>query len=72
MTQAADDDFWERVRERVRTELAAPRILLLEETHFRNATRWHRLTENNLDIIRIIRAALGPRALLALWAGPHP
>jgi small subunit ribosomal protein S1 len=57
VTQAADDDFWERVR----TELAAPRILLLEETHFRNATRWHRLTENNLDIIRIIRAAL-PRA----------
>jgi hypothetical protein len=65
VTQAADDDFWERVR----TELAAPRILLLDKTHFRNATRWHRLTENNLDTVR---AALGPRALLALWAGPHP
>lgn len=60
VTQAADEDFWERVR----AELATPQTLLLEEAYLRNATRWHRLTEDNLDTVR---AALGPRALLTVW-----
>lgn len=65
VTQAADEEFWERVR----AELAAPRTLLLEETYLRNATRWHRLTQNNLDTVRV---ALGPRALLTLWPDLTP
>ncbi|MFF0740414.1 RNA-binding protein [Streptomyces sp. NPDC004111] len=60
VTQAADEEFWRRVR----AELAAPRTLLLEESHVRNGARWHRLTEKNLDAVR---AALGPRALLTVW-----
>ncbi|MBT2370344.1 RNA-binding protein [Streptomyces sp. ISL-10] len=60
VTQAADEDFWERVR----AELGTPQTLLLEETYVRNATRWHRLTESNLDTVR---ATLGPRALLTVW-----
>ncbi|WP_409235500.1 RNA-binding protein [Streptomyces sp. PA5.6] len=65
VTQAADEDFWERVR----AELAAPKTFLLEETYLRNATRWHRLTRNNLDTIR---AGLGPRALLTVWPDLTP
>ncbi|MGW6007948.1 RNA-binding protein [Streptomyces sp. NPDC055210] len=65
VTQAADEEFWERVR----VELAAPQTLLVEETYLRNATRWHRLTENNLDTVR---AALGPRALLTGWPDLTP
>ncbi|MFE4774874.1 RNA-binding protein [Streptomyces sp. NPDC056713] len=65
VTQAADEDFWERVR----AELSSPQTLLLEETYVRNAARWHRLTENNLDTVR---AALGPRALLTLWPDLTP
>ncbi|WP_339135150.1 RNA-binding protein [Streptomyces sp. f51] len=65
VTQAADEEFWERVR----AELAAPRALLLEEAYLSNATRWHRLTENNLDSVR---AGLGPRALLTLWPDLSP
>ncbi|MFB6550762.1 hypothetical protein [Streptomyces sp. NPDC056405] len=60
MTQAADEEFWERVR----AELTAPQMLLLEETDLRNAIRWHRLTENNLDTVH---AVLGPRTLLTVW-----
>ncbi|MFE5683555.1 RNA-binding protein [Streptomyces sp. NPDC056512] len=65
VTQAADEDFWDRVR----AELASPQALLLEETYVRNAPRWHRLTENNLDTVR---AALGPRALLTVWPDLTP
>lgn len=65
VTQAADEEFWEQVR----AELAAPQTLLLEETYLRNATRWHRLTENNLDSVR---AVLGPRALLTVWPDLTP
>ncbi|GAA2333085.1 RNA-binding protein [Streptomyces kunmingensis] len=65
VTQAADEDFWLQVR----AELAAPQTLLLEETYLGNATRWHRLTENNLDTVR---AALGPRALLTIWPDLAP
>ncbi|MFJ6729016.1 RNA-binding protein [Streptomyces sp. NPDC091281] len=65
VTQAADEDFWERVR----AELCAPRTLLLEESPVRNATRWHRLTERSLDGVR---AALGPRAMLTVWPDLSP
>ncbi|MFF1593031.1 RNA-binding protein [Streptomyces sp. NPDC058286] len=65
VTEAADEDFWERVR----AELASPQTLLLEETYVRNATRWHNLTESNLDTVRSV---LGPRALLTIWPGLSP
>ncbi|MGW1951013.1 RNA-binding protein, partial [Streptomyces sp. NPDC001940] len=65
VTEAADEDFWERVR----VELASPKTLLLEETYLRNATRWHRLTASNLDTIRTL---LGPRALLTIWPDLSP
>ncbi|MFI1726662.1 RNA-binding protein [Streptomyces sp. NPDC020489] len=65
VTRAADEEFWEQIR----TELAAPQTLLLEETYLRNATRWHRLTENNLNTVR---AVLGPRALLTVWPDLTP
>ncbi|MEU3606421.1 RNA-binding protein [Streptomyces sp. NPDC035033] len=60
VTEAADEDFWERVR----TTLNSRRTALLEESYVRNATRWHRLTTKNLDTVR---AGLGPRALLTVW-----
>ncbi|MEU5158030.1 hypothetical protein AB0G74_00230 [Streptomyces sp. NPDC020875] len=65
VTEAADEDFWTSVR----TELAARRGLLLEETRVVNAARWHRLTTENLDAVR---AGLGPRALLAVWPDLRP
>lgn len=65
VTQAVDEDFWERVR----AELAAQKAFLLEETYLRNATRWHLLTRNYLDTIR---AGLGPRALLTVWPDLTP
>ncbi|MCX4564780.1 RNA-binding protein [Streptomyces albogriseolus] len=58
--EAAYEGFWASVR----TELAARRGLLLEETVIVNATRWHRLTTENLNSVR---AGLGPRALLTVW-----
>ncbi|WP_405456898.1 RNA-binding protein [Streptomyces sp. NBC_00101] len=65
VTQAADEDFWERVR----AALASSRALLLEEAYLRNATRWHRLTEETLHTVRV---ALGPRALVTLWPDLTP
>ncbi|CAL9666290.1 hypothetical protein [Streptomyces sp. Tu 3180] len=58
--EPAAEDFWMRVR----TTLASRKALLLEETYVRNAARWHRLTQENLDTVR---AGLGPRALLTVW-----
>ncbi|MFI9810410.1 RNA-binding protein [Streptomyces sp. NPDC052301] len=60
VTEVADADFWARVR----TMLASCRTALLQEAYVRNAARWHRLTEENLDAVR---AGLGPRALLTVW-----
>ncbi|MFC8538120.1 RNA-binding protein [Streptomyces sp. NPDC057249] len=60
VTEAADEGFWASVR----TELATRQGLLLEEAHFVEATRWHRLTTENLSVVR---AGLGPRALLTVW-----
>ncbi|MFD9499900.1 RNA-binding protein [Streptomyces sp. NPDC060035] len=65
VTHAADEDFWERVR----AALASSQALLLEETCVRNAARWHRLTEDNLDTVRV---ALGTRALLTIWPDLTP
>ncbi|MEU2391410.1 RNA-binding protein [Streptomyces sp. NPDC007369] len=65
VTEAADEDFWTRVR----TELASRQTVLLEETHVRDAARWHRLTPGNLDAVR---AGLGPRALLTVWPDLSP
>ncbi|MER7913074.1 S1 RNA-binding domain-containing protein [Streptomyces sp. NPDC096068] len=56
----ADGDFWDLVRRRVGEGRAA----LLEEHHVANASRWHRLTEHNLDEVR---ARLAPRARVAVW-----
>ncbi|MFC8583770.1 S1 RNA-binding domain-containing protein [Streptomyces sp. NPDC057217] len=56
----ADGDFWELVRRRVGEGRAA----LLEEYHVVNVSRWHRLTEHNLDEVR---ARLAPRACVAVW-----
>ncbi|WP_024759712.1 hypothetical protein [Streptomyces exfoliatus] len=65
VTQAADEDFWARVR----TELASRQTVLLEEAYVRNAARWHRLTAENLHAVR---AVLGPRALLTVWPDLNP
>ncbi|WP_432115310.1 S1 RNA-binding domain-containing protein [Streptomyces sp. S1] len=56
----ADGDFWELVRRRVGEGRAA----LLEECHVVNVSRWHRLTEHNLDEVP---ARLAPRACVAVW-----
>ncbi|MCL6737036.1 hypothetical protein [Streptomyces neyagawaensis] len=65
VTEAADEGFWALVR----IELAARHGLLLEETLVVNATRWHRLTTENLNAVR---AGLGPRALLTVWPDLQP
>ncbi|MFF3013765.1 RNA-binding protein [Streptomyces sp. NPDC057939] len=65
VTAAADADFWTRLR----TMSASAPAVLLEENHVRNATRWYRLTEANLDAVR---AGLTPRALLTVWPDLNP
>lgn len=65
VAEAADADFWLRVR----AALASQHVLLLEENYVRNATRWHRITPENLGTVR---AGLGPRALLTLWPDLTP
>lgn len=56
----ADDEFWARLEWSVAVGWAA----ILEEGFVRNASRWHRLTKDNLDDVR---AQLAPRALLTVW-----
>ncbi|MER5889533.1 RNA-binding protein [Streptomyces sp. NPDC001941] len=65
VTEAADATFWARVR----TMLTARRTALLQEIHVHNAARWHRLTEQDLDVVR---GGLGPRALLIVWPDLNP
>ncbi|MEV0175454.1 RNA-binding protein [Streptomyces sp. NPDC050803] len=55
-----DDEFWAGVRRTV----ADGRAGLLEEMYVQNASRWHRLTPDTVDAVR---AALAPRARLAVW-----
>ncbi|WP_063058885.1 S1 RNA-binding domain-containing protein [Nocardia sienata] len=56
----ADADFWARLHWTV----GSHRATFLEETYATNASRWHRLTADNLEAVR---AALTPRARLAVW-----
>ncbi|MGV9925171.1 S1 RNA-binding domain-containing protein [Nocardia rhamnosiphila] len=56
----ADADFWARLRWMVGTH----RATFLEEIYVANASRWHRLTSDNLEAVR---AGLAPRAGLAVW-----
>ncbi|WP_406351529.1 RNA-binding protein [Streptomyces sp. NBC_01635] len=56
----ADGDFWARLRWTV----SAHRATFLEETYAANASRWHRLTRDNIEAVR---AQLTPRARLAVW-----
>ncbi|MFF3873015.1 RNA-binding protein [Streptomyces sp. NPDC001978] len=57
-----DDDFWASLRRAV----TGGRSILLEEIYVQNASRWHRLTSDTIDTVR---AALAPRARLAVWPG---
>lgn len=58
----ADSVFWDQVTELVATGRAG----LLEERPVRNASRWHRLAEGDIDQIR---ERLAPRAIVAVWPG---
>lgn len=58
--RSADEVFWARLRWCVATGQAA----ILEEIYVGNASRWHRLSEDNLDEIR---GRLTPRAQLIVW-----
>ncbi|MFD7561000.1 RNA-binding protein [Streptomyces sp. NPDC059835] len=55
----ADADFWARVRWTVSTH----RAVFLEEVFADNASRWHRLTRDNIETVR---SQLAPRARLAI------
>ena len=56
----ADADFWARLGWTV----SAHRATFLEETFALNATRWHRLSRDNIDTVR---SRLTPRAQLSVW-----
>ncbi len=56
----ADADFWARLQWTV----SAHRAVFLEEVFAGNASRWHRLTRDNIETVR---AQLAPRAQLAVW-----
>lgn len=56
----ADADFWARLRWTV----SAYRAVFLEEVFAVNASRWHRLTRDNIETVRF---QLAPRAQLAIW-----
>lgn len=56
----ADADFWARLGWAV----SAHRAALLEEMYVDNASRWHRLTRDNIEDVR---ARLTPHAQLAVW-----
>ncbi|GAA2475129.1 RNA-binding protein [Streptomyces longisporus] len=55
-----DDDFWAELHGAV----AVGRAGILEETHVEGASRWHHLTS---DTIEPVRVGLAPRARLAVW-----
>ncbi|MEW2587353.1 S1 RNA-binding domain-containing protein [Streptomyces virginiae] len=56
----ADPDFWDRLHWTV----SVHRAVFLEETFAGNASRWHRLTRDNIETVR---SQLAPRAQLAVW-----
>ncbi|MGV9709021.1 S1 RNA-binding domain-containing protein, partial [Streptomyces sp. NPDC003483] len=56
----ADADFWARLNWMV----SVHRATFLEETSAANASRWHRLTRDNIETVR---PCLAPRAQLIVW-----
>ncbi|MFE9701559.1 S1 RNA-binding domain-containing protein [Streptomyces sp. NPDC006270] len=56
----ADTDFWARLHWTVITH----RAVFLEEVFAANASRWHRLTRDNIETVR---SQLAPRSQLAVW-----
>ncbi|WP_328336085.1 RNA-binding protein [Streptomyces violaceus] len=56
----ADDDFWADLHRAVVTGRAG----ILEETYLEGASRWHHLTSDTIDPVRV---GLTPRARLAVW-----
>lgn len=60
LQRPADADFWARLRWTV----SSHRATFLEETYAGNASRWHRLTRDNIEAVR---SQLAPRAQLAVW-----
>ena len=56
----ADADFWARLHWTV----SAHRAVFLEEVFAANASRWHRLTRDNIETVR---SGLAPRSQLAVW-----
>ncbi|WP_225995170.1 S1 RNA-binding domain-containing protein [Streptomyces arboris] len=56
----ADADFWARLHWTVITH----RAVFLEEVFAANASRWHRLTRDNIETVR---SQLAPRSRLAVW-----
>ncbi|MET9462484.1 S1 RNA-binding domain-containing protein [Streptomyces canus] len=56
----ADADFWARLHWTV----SAHRAVFLEEVFAANASRWHRLTRDNIEAVR---SKLAPRSRLAVW-----
>ncbi|MFF3128045.1 RNA-binding protein [Streptomyces sp. NPDC057908] len=55
-----DDDFWADLHRAVATGRAG----ILEETYLEGASRWHHLTSDTIDPVRV---GLAPRARLAVW-----
>ncbi|MEV3852042.1 S1 RNA-binding domain-containing protein [Streptomyces microflavus] len=56
----ADADFWARLHWTV----SSHRAVFLEEVFAANASRWHRLTRENIETVR---SQLAPRSRLAVW-----
>lgn len=56
----ADSDFWARLHWTV----SAHGAVFLEEVFAANASRWHRLTRDNIETVR---CKLAPRSQLAVW-----
>ncbi|MFF3015603.1 S1 RNA-binding domain-containing protein [Streptomyces sp. NPDC057939] len=56
----ADADFWARLSWTV----SSHRATYLEETYASNVSRWHRVTRENIEVVR---SRLAPRAQLAVW-----
>lgn len=49
---------------RARAHTRAHRAVFLEEIFAANASRWHRLTRDNIETVR---SRLAPRSQLAVW-----
>ncbi|MFL1906092.1 S1 RNA-binding domain-containing protein [Streptomyces tauricus] len=56
----ADADFWARLH----WTASSHRAVFLQEVFAANASRWHRLTRDNIETVR---SQLAPRSRLAVW-----